>query len=308
MSRFADKRVGQRNPYWKGTGAVAGKLTPDELSRRRAEFREKALANFSFPRVGVPGQHALAQWKELKSAGRGVPVVIGDKRSFDQLLELFGPIQPNQRTLEEILAAAGGIRHPQDLAAQSLRELERSREFIRSHFENQPNAPVPKMFVPGSEGQRELTREETIAAMLELEQSPPVGDWPSQIPLSPELSVAQDRNGPAKEVYIVLIPTDDWTTIPAHLRWGGWNSCPAPEYHVAALRSWRDRFGAELIGLAADTMNLKVARRPQNRAEALELAREQYQYCNDIVDQGVGSLSALAASLMASDWWFFWWD
>jgi hypothetical protein len=106
----------------------------------------------------------------------------------------------------------------------------------------------------------------------------------------------------------VLVPTDDWTTVPAHLRWGGWNACPAPEYHIAALRAWRDRFGAELVGLAFDTMNLRVARRPQTRPEALDIAREQYLYCSDIVDQGVGTLSALAATLMASDWWFFWWD
>jgi hypothetical protein len=34
----------------------------------------------------------------------------------------------------------------------------------------------------------------------------------------------------------------------------------------------------------------------------------QYAYCNDIIDQGVGSYPALAAELMARDWWFFWWD
>jgi hypothetical protein len=53
---------------------------------------------------------------------------------------------------------------------------------------------------------------------------------------------------------------------------------------------------------------LRVARRPATREAALELAREQYLYCNDIVDQGTGSLSGLAASLTTDDWWFFWWD
>jgi hypothetical protein len=110
------------------------------------------------------------------------------------------------------------------------------------------------------------------------------------------------------KVHIALIPTDDWTTIPAHLQWGGWNACPHPEFHVAALRSWRDRFGAELVGLSRDTLELRVSRRPQTREAALELAREQYAYCNDIVDQGVGTLSVLAADLMADPWWFFWWD
>ena len=55
-------------------------------------------------------------------------------------------------------------------------------------------------------------------------------------------------------------------------------------------------------------MNLRVAERPGTRAEALALAQEHYDYCYDIVDQGVGTLSQLAAALMNDDWWYFWWD
>jgi hypothetical protein len=40
----------------------------------------------------------------------------------------------------------------------------------------------------------------------------------------------------------------------------------------------------------------------------MELAQEQYDFCPDIVLQGTGTLEPLAATLMASDWWFFWWD
>jgi hypothetical protein len=77
---------------------------------------------------------------------------------------------------------------------------------------------------------------------------------------------------------------------------------------VAALRAWRDKYGAELIGLGSDVINLRVARKPATREEALELARIQHVYCNDIIFQGVGTYWALAAGLMRDDWWFFWWD
>ncbi len=288
---------------------MAARLSPEEIKRRAAENREKALANFAFERVQVPGKDALTSWEELKSAGRGFPVVVGDEDSFGHLLEPFSPAWPNQRTVAEVLAAAEGIRHPEGLAAQRDEGAARAREFMRKHLESNPNAPLPKMIVTDASGQRELTREETIAAMMAERMSPPIGDWPSGVEAIPELSVALPRgNRPATDIHIVLIPTDDWTTVPAHLRWGGWNACPAPEYHIAALRSWRDRFGAELVGLAFDTMNLRVTRRPQTRAESLDLAREQYLYCSDIVDQGVGTLSSLAAALMANDWWYFWWD
>jgi hypothetical protein len=38
------------------------------------------------------------------------------------------------------------------------------------------------------------------------------------------------------------------------------------------------------------------------------LAQAQYVYCPDIVDQGVESIEALAATLLGDPRWFFWWD
>jgi hypothetical protein len=144
---------------------------------------------------------------------------------------------------------------------------------------------------------------------LQEPRQPPVGEWPAEPSPSVGLTVAMKYGLTfMPNVYISLIPTDDWTTVPAHLRWGGWNDCPRAEYHVAALRSWRDRFGAELIGLSADRMDLRVARRPDTREQALELAREHYASCSDIVDQAEGTLSPLAVSLITDDWWNFWWD
>ena len=79
-------------------------------------------------------------------------------------------------------------------------------------------------------------------------------------------------------------------------------------FSAPAMRIWRDRYGAELIGINSDTINLRVAVRPKTREEALALARDQYIYCPDITDQGVQTYSALAADLMTNDWWYFWWD
>lgn len=72
-------------------------------------------------------------------------------------------------------------------------------------------------------------------------------------------------------------------------------------------RSSRGR-RAELIALTADTVELRVSRRPANRDEALALALDQYVYCYDIVDQGTETVDALSAVLECSDYWIFWWD
>jgi hypothetical protein len=114
---------------------------------------------------------------------------------------------------------------------------------------------------------------------------------------------------PSENVHIALIPTDDWTTIPAHLRWGWWNACPAPEYHVAALRAWRDRFGAELVALGSDTVDVRLSRPPQSREEALDLARDHFIYCSEEAPwDRVETLSQAAAYLLGKKWWNFWWD
>lgn len=81
-----------------------------------------------------------------------------------------------------------------------------------------------------------------------------------------------------------------------------------PEEQVAMLRYWNARYGVELVGLSGDTLNLRIARPPTTREGAMTLAEEQYYYCTDIVDQGVETLSGLAATLVGARWWFFWWD
>jgi hypothetical protein len=261
---------------------------------------------FPFERVEVPGEQALATWERLKAAGRGFPVVIGDDESVGLLLGDFSPMWPNKKSVSEVLAAAGAIRHPDGLKALKAEERARLRESLRrQQLEDQSNASLPRMIVIDSRG-REKTVRGDVAEFRE--RLPRLGRWPSKPRSLCAPSVALDYREPKKSVYVALIQTDDWTTIPAHLHYGGWNACPQPEYHVAALRSWRDRYGAELVGLSSDRIDLRVARRPQTQAEAVDLAREHYIYCNDIVDQDLGTLRNLAACLMANGWWGFWWD
>jgi hypothetical protein len=77
---------------------------------------------------------------------------------------------------------------------------------------------------------------------------------------------------------------------------------------VKALREWRDAYGAEVVALCGDVLELRVKRRPKTREQALTLARQIYRYCPDSVDQGTETLAPLAAIFMTSDWWWLWWD
>ncbi len=65
-------------------------------------------------------------------------------------------------------------------------------------------------------------------------------------------------------------------------------------------RTWEERFGTEIVCVGHDTLEFEVTRSP--------VTREQYLYCPDIVDQGVGDVLPLAATLLGASKWFFWWD
>lgn len=136
------------------------------------------------------------------------------------------------------------------------------------------------------------------------------GEWPEDDVGVPELTGHTDilKGTPLPQVVVCKIPAAHSWEVPAYLNYGGWNECPQAEEHVAIHRYWNEKYGAEIITLKGDVVECTVARPPSSKQEAMELAREQYFYCNDIVDQGTGTLAALAATLLDHGTWFFWWD
>ena len=77
---------------------------------------------------------------------------------------------------------------------------------------------------------------------------------------------------------------------------------------TTVLRSWERRFDAYVVGLGPDTLVLAVGRPARDLATATAIAAEHYAFCPDNVDQGVGSISEYAESLVDAEQWPFWWD
>ncbi|HTF88654.1 MAG TPA: DUF4253 domain-containing protein [Planctomycetota bacterium] len=113
---------------------------------------------------------------------------------------------------------------------------------------------------------------------------------------------------PVDDLWLLLIPTRFGHEVPAYIGFGGWNACPPPEVHVAVLRHWHERYGAELVTMGGDVIELRAGRPTASATDSLVLAFEQFHYCEDIVTQGVGTLDALADTLRKSTVWYFWWD
>jgi hypothetical protein len=67
---------------------------------------------------------------------------------------------------------------------------------------------------------------------------------------------------------------------------------------VRVLTDWDTRFGIELSDVAADRLVVRFAKLP---ADLAPFAREIYEFCPDIVDQGFGCMDDMVATFEAAD-------
>lgn len=81
---------------------------------------------------------------------------------------------------------------------------------------------------------------------------------------------------------------------------------PAPL--TVVLRSWEERFGATLLHVGFDTVDLLVERPARSLREALPIAAEHFAFCLDNIYQGAGSIAEYARQLPGAARWSFWWD
>jgi len=232
-----------------------------------------AMPQFPYPLQAARGAEAVRQWRTLQAEWRKEgcsALLLGDEKEVRRVTESF---ECNETPVERVIENAKSQK-PFRFFRQQLAGI---REYLDPEDEYDPWQ---------------------------------AGEWPRQ-PVEPqELGAHRDvlTRKPKETVYFAKIPTVHAFEIPAYLQFGGWNACPWPQEHVAILRRWSERYGLEMYAYTGDVIECEIARPPAGRKEALKLAREQYLYCSDIVDQGVGSIASLAAILEVSTHWYFWWD
>ncbi|GAA4936437.1 DUF4253 domain-containing protein [Streptomyces coeruleoprunus] len=144
---------------------------------------------------------------------------------------------------------------------------------------------------------------ERLAGALRAEAAlPEEGDLWEDLPL-----------GTAPELWLCLVEAEQGHEIPALLPGfpdaPNWWSEPTgrlllPADHVAFLRSWHERFGADLFFLDGSRMRLVVRRPPLGPAAAARAAVERFAYCSDRLPD----LPVLADGEVRSTAWKFWWD
>ena len=245
-------------------------------------------------RLTVPGPWAVGAWEDLRGLTEQTgywPVLLGDDRDLENLqehlkrlrypravriLEEAATIDPlewfENRRLDEIDEIERGLEEPEDLA--------RWTERVKLLSEEGPLRGLPQGLWPAD--------------------SRPARDFRS--PLDPA------TGEPVPCVHIGLVSTALGWQVPAFLRYGAWNECPSAAEHAALFQFWGEQYGAEVVAMAGDVIEMRVAQPPTNRDDAVELAAQHYLYCKDIVTQGTETLQRLAATLLGGTVWYFWWD
>jgi hypothetical protein len=229
------------------------------------------------------GASAVELWRRLRQAAGEIgywPVILGGDADFDQHNESF-----------RIISEESGPASGQGTSCRSAMEI---------------IAAGMKLDVRSWLTDRAAAGESSGTAVAAADDD----EWPAEdlamhhftLPVDPE------HGGPLSRVYVGLTPTVIGWQTPAYLRFGGWNGCPAPEHHVAMLKHWRQAYGAEVVGLGGEVLELAVSRPPRDRSAALRLAREQLVYCPSVIRHGTGSLHTRAAMLLGATAWSFWWE
>lgn len=283
VKRFFKKMFGARHDgvLDKTADTKAAPESPVE-QHSAGTFSPLTLPERAFEVTGIvfeacPGAKAFARWKQIKADGDVHPVITGSPEDLEDLLGRFQGLHnapSNDIDPETLTFPTGFLQH---------KEAEASGYY-----------DVPE---------DAFNLEKAVDDILEHWTDTPYED-PQDEP-----TVIRDHRGKYHAtVYIARVPTDDWTDIAARLRFGGWNDCPSDDWHQAAFRHWHKQYGAELLSMTADIIEMQVKYRPQMLRDAVALAMEQFYYCSDIVTQGVNEPANLAKLLMQKNLWYFWWD
>ena len=74
---------------------------------------------------------------------------------------------------------------------------------------------------------------------------------------------------------------------------------------IKQLQSWDASFGVDIFQAETDTVQFRLKSMP---SDMQSFAQEVYEFCPDIVDQGVGSVEELVEEIRAASAVMLWWD
>ncbi|MER7077834.1 protein of unknown function [Saccharopolyspora kobensis] len=112
-----------------------------------------------------------------------------------------------------------------------------------------------------------------------------------------------------EDIRLALIPVHRGADVLTALGWSGAANHVSRTAGLSAMaRSWEERFGARLLRLGPDRLDLSVAAPPQDPDHAAAVAAEHWTFCPDRILQETGTIEAYAQEIRGRRTWSFWWE
>lgn len=117
----------------------------------------------------------------------------------------------------------------------------------------------------------------------------------------------------SKRVVLAKIPTKNPWEVAAWIPMGGFNDCPSSAQQVAVMKYWFEKYGAVPATVSSDEWEFCIDKPITDKNEAMKLALEHFGFCFDRImqystEEEDYTIGNLAAGLMKSTKWYFWWD
>ncbi|MCI4568062.1 DUF4253 domain-containing protein [Lysobacter sp. CFH 32150] len=107
--------------------------------------------------------------------------------------------------------------------------------------------------------------------------------------------------GPDK---VAVVKRDDYGYL-AIVRTDGINHDLDHSKVMERYKRWDAKYGLKLVGAGQDWLEAEFRNPP---GDWLAFAKEVYEFCPDVVDQGTGEVSVLAKEMEKSNTVYLWWD
>ena len=137
---------------------------------------------------------------------------------------------------------------------------------------------------------------------------PPLGP-PDQLAdrFAAQLIAEQPMSG---GVHLGLVPATIGAETLTTLGWiGPFNHENDTGLIAQVLLDWGQRFGARMVGLGSDTVDVSVAAPPTTYEQALRVAMEHFAFCPDnIWTSAFNTIPEYAEAITNLPAWSFWWD
>jgi hypothetical protein len=105
--------------------------------------------------------------------------------------------------------------------------------------------------------------------------------------------------------YIGVLKTKDQYKVLQQIKTDGINFNITNDSLITIIRNFDKELKLELIGAADDWCEFVIHKAP---ASWLNLSQDVYKVCPDVVEQGSGSIEALANEMQRSGRLYLWWD